>query len=785
MVAAGAARGAPFVSARARMVARGQLASSAISDGGDARALVVVRVAGGAARLLAAGFDARALTDEFAAVRAGADELRALAALDGVQSIEERRLLYPTLDQSAALVGAPAARAATGLDGSGVLVGVVDTGVDFRHADLRAADGTTRVLALLDLAAPRDPRHHPEIPDYAMGEVWLADEIDAVLAAEAAGMSPATPIGERDSNGHGTHVAAIATSNGRAAGRRFPAGRYTGIAPGAALVVAQTTHGGSSFTDADVLAGCRFVIDRAAALGRPLVVNLSLGGEGGPHDGSSSLETALESLFPLDVPGRALVVAAGNDGARDLHARAWSVDGEVVFPLRVEPSTAAGSRVAVELWYRGALAITVETPAGKRYGPVAVGASLADPNDSEGTVTVDDATGGPRADGLMSAGVVVTGASGAAPATGTWRILLDGSAARADAWVVDSPPGVPFARFLDHVDVDERMAQPATGRSVISVGSLVSKSDWTDRDGMPVSRGLVLGDVSGFSSSGPTADGRFAPDLIAPGEFIAAALSADAPPDQSTSAFFAGAGQPLITWADDGVHGLLHGTSQAAPHVTGAVALLLEANPALTSGALREILRATTQDGGVGFSPRHGFGRLDVLAAARYVGGARGGAVSPSLSSVGVSRDALPPGDDTTTVTVTPRDAAGAPLGPGHAVTIDASAGAPLGPVSDAGAGRYERTFAAHASRGTVASIAVTVDGVALDAHPSIFFVVDRSEIGRPFTAAGGCSLDRTRPGEPRSRVWWLLAALAALVAAAAWRARNSRRAARRSTLGG
>src|SRR5260370_33885638 len=105
-------------------------------------------------------------------------------------------------------------------------------------------------------------------------------------------------IGERDSNGHGTPVAAIAASGGLATGHGLPAGRYVGIAPGAELIVAQTTHGGSVFSDTDVLTACRFVLDRAAALGRPIVVNLSLGGEGGAHGGASSLETALDSPVP-------------------------------------------------------------------------------------------------------------------------------------------------------------------------------------------------------------------------------------------------------------------------------------------------------------------------------------------------------------------------------------------------------------------------------------------------------------------------------------------------------
>src|SRR6185437_11288307 len=96
------------------------------------------------------------------------------------------------------------------------------------------------------------------------------------------------------------------------------------------LIAVQATHGGSSFTDADVLDGCRFAVFEANALGEPLALNLSLGGPGGAHDGSTNLEAGLDALFPAGQPGRVLVVAAGNDGLRDLHAGGFGADGEVV-----------------------------------------------------------------------------------------------------------------------------------------------------------------------------------------------------------------------------------------------------------------------------------------------------------------------------------------------------------------------------------------------------------------------------------------------------------------------
>src|SRR5262249_16198755 len=103
-------------------------------------------------------------------------------------------------------------------------------------------------------------------------------------------------------------------------------------------------------------------------------------------------------------------------------------------------------------------------------------------------------------------------------------------------------------------------------------------------------------------------------------------------------------------WADDGVHGVLRGTSMASPHVAGAVALILQKRPDLDAPSVRELLRATSRTGepfiadGAVWSPKWGFGKLAVDVAARVLDGAATGAVDPAISAVGVSRDVVPPG---------------------------------------------------------------------------------------------------------------------------------------------
>jgi subtilisin family serine protease len=729
----------PLVAGRVAMVARGDLPASVISDGtADRRALVTVRIGGGARTLSMLGFDARPLSPTIAAVYATPDELRRLLVNPNVEAIEARRILRPLLDQSAPAVRAPQARLATGFDGSGVLVAVIDTGVDYRHADLRNADGTTRVAALLDVSSPR--ALHPELPDYNGAAVWLRDDIDSVLTAEAAGATPVVSIAEADIYGHGTHVAGIAVSNGLATGAGLPAGRYVGIAPGADLVVAKATHGTSTFTEADVLTGCRFVLDEAAREGRPIVVNVSLGGDGGAHDGSSNFETALDELFPADASGRALVVAAGNGGELDSHAGGWSLDDTLDVPFAVAASS-GDAPLSLELYYTGSLSIEVVSPSGYTLGPVAPGQS------SRGTseqIAIDNGTSTP-APSVRRAATVAIGGNGSAPVSGTWILRLGGQAARWDAWIVDDVDAVAASQFLGSIVEDDRLSMPATSHDAIVAGSFVTRNSWTTFAGEHVMRTADVGGPSTFSASGPTSDGRFAPDVVAPGEYVLSALSADAPPTSTTSIFNVGAVDPDYAIADDGVHGALRGTSQAAPHVSGAVALLLQANPALTARQLRELLRASANDDARGYTPVAGFGKLDVLNALTLLTSpSPAAAVSADTSSVSVSRDLVAPGANTTIVSVTPRARDGTPLGAHHDVLIASSAGSPAGPVIDAGSGRYERTFVADAPRGTVAVISASVDGVTLTHQPRVYFVLSRAEIGQPFAAGGGCSFAPT-----------------------------------------
>ncbi|MEE8523466.1 MAG: S8 family serine peptidase, partial [Thermoanaerobaculia bacterium] len=177
---------------------------------------------------------------------------------------------------------------------------------------------------------------------------------------------------------------------------------------------------------------------------------------------------------------------------------------------------------------------------------------------------------------------------------------------RLDGWVNNSG----FARFRPHPLVSERgtVGLPSTGGSVLTVASHVTKSQWTSDLGNQEDISELLGRSSSFSSLGPTRDGRWKPDVSAPGQYLTAALADDSS--------LAGVDERALV--DDRLL-TIEGTSMASPMMAGVVALLLQRNGNLDTETVRGILeRTAVRDGHTGaglWNPVYGYGKVNVPAA--------------------------------------------------------------------------------------------------------------------------------------------------------------------------
>ncbi len=300
------------------------IALEADAKSGETRVGVILDLAGPLPDLGAIeGLVVGSVVGDIATARLPLSSLDDLAAVPGIAHIAAARVWRPRLDMAipAANVddvwtGAPA------YTGAGVLVGIIDSGIDWRHDDFRHANGTTRIKAIWDLWSAGSPPP----AGFTYGSEWDQNEINASLTGGGA-------VNEEDTNGHGTHVSGIAAGNGRAS-----SGQYSGVAREADILFAKPFFNGG-FAEDKTIDAMNYLVQKAASLGQPIAINMSLGGHFGAHDGTSAQERVIDDLSG---PGVVFCVAAGNEGESYI-AEAGAASGHD-FTLRVPAYTRRPAR---------------------------------------------------------------------------------------------------------------------------------------------------------------------------------------------------------------------------------------------------------------------------------------------------------------------------------------------------------------------------------------------------------------------------------------------------------
>ncbi len=556
--------------------------------------------------LTLAGVRVRERIGDIAIAEVLVQDLANIAALDAVSQIHAAHYkkalsaATPLLsgltfvnDAANAAIKAPQARAEFNVTGSGVVIGVVDTGIDWRHGDFRTVDGKTRIKALWDMsdATGTGPG--------GVGRVFTEAEINSALQNSGA-------VGERDLNGHGSNVAGAAAGNGFGAGNGMSPSAYAGIAPEADLIVVKATRSTNEqayFADDDVIAALSFVRNQATILNEPFVINLSIGGHYSAHDGTDPLEVAIDNLLASG-KGKQVIVAAGNEGEDNIHAGGIFEEGkDVVLPFTLS-NQASGMLVV----YQGADAVSARIikPNGVVVGPVSLYGLITNDPDVELENAIGETATDPKA-------VIVTFKQRPA---GIWKLLLTGTRVnngRFDVWTQDAG-----ATQLDASVSDNSCSvnSPATSRKAISVGNFVTKTQYLDLNGTLRTRTQQgqVGQIALSSSLGPSRDGRLMPLLAAPGTYLASTRSADQTIDPTTGNQISA--ENLTN--DGGKHYVSYGSSLSAATVTGTVALMLQANRNLTADQIRRLLMrtaATDNFTNATISPQFGYGKLNAEAA--------------------------------------------------------------------------------------------------------------------------------------------------------------------------
>lgn len=458
-------------------------------------------------------------------------------------------------------------------------------------------------------------------------------------------------VQQQDFNGHGTHVMGTAGGTGQTTGGDRG---FAGVATGASLLFVRGPRGLHYFDEDDQLTSLAWIDQQARALGQPYVVNMSLGGQYGAHDGSSPVEQAIDQLVGTGRAGKAVVVAAGNDGDHQIHAGGELRPGQDTIPFDIEPAEGQDGvgRDWATLWFEGSPAPTLglSWPNPARY---TCESRLVD-EDGNYISPLPDCTairrltaGGPTVaillwdpDDVLASILTITWARHAVSSAseialnwsatenywvlnGTWSLRLAGARGRWDAWDLNGD-----CRPLLDCDTGLTLGMPGTARNAITVGAHTTRAEWIDIDGQPRTRGEKLATLATFSSRGPTRDGRAKPEITAPGAALASALSATVEACPYLSPQFCQVEDPDSVLRQSYVteeHQVMSGTSMATPMVAGAVALLLGQQPSLDAAAIKELLRqGARQDDYTGRPPAAhlwGAGKLDAYRSLQRLRG--------------------------------------------------------------------------------------------------------------------------------------------------------------------
>ena len=503
----------------------------------------------------------------------------------------------------------------TAYTGKGIIMGVIDQGIDFNHPDFKTATGKTRVLRYWDhsVNGPNSPQ------PYNYGTVWDSSSINAGTCTSLETVTA-----------HGTTVAGMAAGNARANQKN------KGAAPEADIIVVETNFNLPNWT-LTIADACDYIFKVADSLGKPAVINISLGDYLGSHDGNDPASDLIESLLDMS-PGRIVVCAAGNAGNQGkFHVRNSSIGSDTSFFWNIPNTgmTVAGqNKIVFDLWS--------DTASAHYY--FAYGADKVSPNYSfRGQTTFRYATSNlnqvPVTDTLYNAnGQRIAIIDSYREIVGPhfhmlsvfttidslayrYRFMTTGSGSY-DAWggswiqlsnfSTSIPTSLQFPAIQHYVMPDSLQTIVSSwncSEKVISVANMRNRKGHITKNNtyyQPAST-TPVGKLSENSSKGPARNGTTKPDITAAGDVTLAA----GPLWYLNNT----ANNPTIDLG--GFHVRNGGTSMASPVVAGIAALYLQKCPNSTYQQFKNDLTNTaTVDASTGATPNfgYGFGKANALA---------------------------------------------------------------------------------------------------------------------------------------------------------------------------
>lgn len=556
------------------------------------------------------GIDATRVCSGMLTASLPVSQLEDVAAIASIQSIELGAPVEPCMDAARAETGVarmhselPEVNAlGQAYTGRGVVVGFVDSGFEYGHAAFFDKDGNYRVKRVWNQMAGNGKA--PAAFKYGTEYTTQAEILNATTDSR---------------NGtHGTHVAGITT------GSDFNS-PYYGVAYDADIVIVATSQTSRS---SYIIDGVKYIFDYATSVGKPCVVNLSLGSNYGPHDGTSACDRFLDEATG---PGRIVVGSVGNDGDIPLHVSTTFTEENTKLQTFHGFYNPNNMQSLVDVWGDPGKEFTVRCGIMDNMRGKVLWQS--DPISSSST----------EVQTISYTNEMVSGAAGhfvvtpkAENSNGRQNIYIENYCTnladnRRLALIVEGAPGTTVHAWncTSNAFYSNNRAGwtkgdgyytageiGGTSKSIISVGAYATRLEYKNLLGDTYSMpGMYKeGEIAYFSSRGPTLDQRQKPEVVAPGVMVASSVSKYYHSDRYAMIFNS-------VGHDNGLYYYFPetGTSMSSPFVAGVVACWLQANPTLTPDNVRDIISRTARRDtftGAYTAPDNvsGFGKIDAYA---------------------------------------------------------------------------------------------------------------------------------------------------------------------------
>lgn len=402
--------------------------------------------------------------------------LTQLANVESIQYIELPKSLYTTDAASNRASCVITAREEYSIRGDGVLIGFIDSGIDYTHPAFRNDDGTTRIEFIYDISEN--------------GRVYDSAEINTALKST----SPYSIVTSFDSTGHGTHVAGIACAGGKINQS------FYGVAPKSSIAMVKSTRGQYALST-NIMRGIKFLIDKGKQVNKPLAINISLSTNDGAHNGTSLLEQYISTAATLERV--TIVIAAGNEGDAAHH-----VGGELFGEKQIYINVSEDERSIVLNLYKPVLSnlgLRLISPNGISTGQIIIKEGYVEGNIGRDKYQIFYT--GPKPFDLIGEISIAITTNANYISSGQWELrlyLLNGYKGIFDIWLPISEGLNRKTKFLQPT-VLNTLGIPATVTNIIAVGSY----------------NYVTNNISSFTGRGvPSMFQHIRPDLVAPGEDI-------------------------------------------------------------------------------------------------------------------------------------------------------------------------------------------------------------------------------------------------------------------------